>query len=68
MWPQTPSGRLAIAAGTLAMRSRMCHLDRQGPRGRFGWLCVTDNGGKPGVHLFTKGELLVLANLSGELG
>ena len=44
MWPQTSSGRPAIAAGTLAMRSRMCHLDRQSPRGRFGWLCATNNG------------------------
>ena len=46
MWPQTPSGRLAIASGSLAMRSRMCHLDRQSPRGRFGWLCATNNGGR----------------------
>ena len=43
---QAPSGRPAIAAGTLAMRSRMCHLDRQSPRGRFGWLCATNNGGR----------------------
>jgi len=43
---QTSSGRLAIAAGGLAMRSRMCQLDRQSPRGRFGWLCGSNNGGR----------------------
>ena len=44
--PTTSSGRPAIAVGTLAMRSRMCHLDRQSPRGRFGWLCGSNNGGR----------------------
>jgi len=43
---QTSSGRPAVAAGSLAMRSRMCHLDRQSPRGRVGWLCGTNNGGR----------------------
>jgi hypothetical protein len=26
------------------MKSGICQLNRQSPRGRFGWLCVTNNG------------------------
>jgi hypothetical protein len=37
-------GRRAIAPRTLALESRIRQVDRQSPRGCFGWLCVTNNG------------------------
>jgi len=39
-----PVRRRAIVARTLAIHRHICHLNRQSPRGRFGWLCVTNNG------------------------
>ena len=38
-----PARRRVIAARTLAIKSRICHLNRQSPSGRVGWLCVTNN-------------------------
>jgi hypothetical protein len=36
--------RRAIAARTLALGPRICQPERQRPRRRVGWLCVTNNG------------------------
>jgi hypothetical protein len=41
---QTPLGEMSSAARSLAMKLRVRQVYRQSPRGRFGWLCVTNNG------------------------